>query len=414
MRRKGAAEAANDSPLIDDSKPAAVWVDVAKLKPWAKNPKKHGEPSVESIMKSIQTFGWGAPLLAREEDGELIAGHGRVIAAERLGIKRVPVRYLNLSERLAHGLALADNKVAEKSRWDGQLLPQVLEEQRVDVRVFEATGFDYEEWYPEKQATDEDHVPETPKEPNAQAGDVWQCGNHLVICGDSHRDEVRALAGLKTGMVDLVVTDPPYAMYGSSTGIGADITDDKMVKPFFEKTFMVIAEHLKEFGHVYSCCDWRSWARVWDAATRAMIAPKNCIIWDKGDQGMGSMYQQCHEFVFFGARTPPPRSMKSTTKKGHRMVRGKSNMFRAGRVTGDERQSNAAKPVSLFRYCIENSSDEGALVVDFFGGSGTTMIACEQTKRRCISFDINPRECDKMVARWEKTTNRTAQKRKAA
>lgn len=407
-RKKAAAEVA--PMLIDESKPAAVWMDLDKLRNWKNNPKKHTTPDIAAIAKSIQTFGWGEPILAREEDNEIIAGHGRVLAADQLGIKRGPVRLMSLSERLAHGLALADNKVAEGSRWDKELLPIVLEEQRVDVRVFEATGFSYEDWFPEdKPAVDEDALPDAPKEPIVKEGDMWRCGQHVVVCGDCHRPEVLALA-LKPSSVDLVVTDPPYANYGTSTGIGADIADDKMVRPFFERTFMIIGEHVKEFGHVYVCCDWRSWARIWESANRAQIVPKNMIVWDKGDQGMGSMYQQCHELVYFGARTPPPKSMRSTTKKGTRMVRGKSNVFRANRPSGEERQHNAAKPVAMIRYFIENSSDEGDLVVDFFGGSGTTMIACEQTKRRCIVFDIKASECDKMILRWEKVAGAKARK----
>lgn len=410
MARKQSTTAAAPT-IIDDSKPAAVWVDIAKLKPWIKNPKKHSNADIEAIAKSMQVFGFGEPILAREEDGEIIAGHGRLLAAERLGIKKVPVRYRDLSERLAHALAIADNKLAENSKWDKQLLPVVLEEQRVDVRVFEATGFKFEEWFPEaKPETNEDDVIESPKEPIVRDGEVWQCGDHLVVCGDSLKDEVRALVGLKQHAVDLIVTDPPYANFGTSSGIGADITDDKMIRPFFDRVFMVMAGHLKEFSHAYVCCDWRSWARIWDNAVRAQMRPSNCIVWDKGNQGMGSMYQQCYELVGFFVRTPPPKAMKSTTKKGHRMIQGKPNIFRAGRVTGEERQHNAAKPVEMFRYFIENSSDEGQLVVDFFGGSGTTMVAAEQTKRRCITFDMEARECDKMILRWEKVTGRKGRK----
>jgi DNA modification methylase len=405
MARKKVAE--QSALTLDDSGPAAEWVEVSKLKPWIKNPRAHSDADVESIIKSIRAFGWGEPLLARKEDGELIAGHGRVLAAERLGIKRVPVRYMDLSERLAHGLALADNKVAEKSRWDKELLPVALEEQRVDVRVFEATGFSFEEHYPEdKPVVDEDAVPEAPKVPITKLGDVWQCGDHLVVCGDSFRPETRAMAALQR--VDLVVTDPPYGIFGSSTGIGTDITDEKMVRPFYEQTFAIIAEHLKDFGHAYTCCDWRSYAIVWDASKRMRCIPKNLIVWDKGDQGMGSMYQQCYELVAFFAKTPPPKGMKSTSKKGHRVIKGKPNVFRAHRVSGEERQHNAAKPVAMFRYFMENSSDEGQLVVDFFAGSGTMLIAAEQTKRRSVSFDIEPSECDKMILRWQKLTGRTA------
>lgn len=394
---------------LDESNPAAQWEDVDKLKPWIKNPKDHRK-NVPDIVTSMKTFGVGRPIIARKANREIIAGHGELLAAEMLGIRRMPVRYVDLEERLAHGLSLADNRIQEKSGYVKDTLLEALSEQRVDVPTFQATGFNYEDYFGEKKIKPgEDDIPQAPKKPTTKLGDVWKCGEHLVVCGDSFNPKVRALV-LTDKLVDLVVTDPPFAIYGSSTGIGADIADDKMIQPFMDSVMMTIGTHLKEFGHGYVCCDWRSWATLWNAARHHSLAVKNKIIWDKGNQGMGSMYQQCYEETMFLARVPPPKAMTSTTKRGHRLVQGKSNVIRINRPTGEDRKSNAAKPVELFRYFIENSSDEGETVVDFFCGSGTTLIAAEQTKRKAILFDVEPTEVDKTVLRWELATERKAQR----
>jgi hypothetical protein len=392
---------------LDESKPAAQWEDVSVLRAWIKNPRDH-KKNVAEIMTSVQTFGWGRAVTARLADKEIIAGHGAVLAAEQLGIKRIPVRYLDLEERLAHGMSLADNQIATKSTYKKDTLLEALSEQRSHIPTFTATGFKYEDFFGEKKPKPgEDDIPAAPKTPISKVGDVWKCGQHFVVCGDSFDEKVRALV-LKKKLVDCVVTDPPFAIYGSSSGIGKDIADDKMVMPFFDQTAMIIATHLKEFGHAYVCCDWRSWSALWGAVRHHQLAGKNMIVWDKGNQGMGAMYQQCHELAMFLARVPPPKAMVTTTKHGHRTIHGKANVMRINRPTGEDRQHNAAKPVELFRYFIENSTDEGDTVVDFFCGSGTTLIAAEQTNRKSISFDLEPVEVDKTVLRWEAATERKA------
>jgi|ERR1700722_11265221 len=394
---------------LDESNPAAQWEDVSKLRAWIKNPKDH-KKNLPDIVLSMQTFGWGRPVVARLADCEIIAGHGAILAAEQLGITRAPIRFVDLEERLAHGLALADNRIQEKSGYNKPNLLEALAEQRGHVPTFQATGYKYEDYFGEKKPpAGEDDIPEAPKTSHTKVGDVWKCGEHLVVCGDSFDAKIRSLA-LSTKLVDVIVTDPPYAIYGSSTGIGADIADDKMIRPFMDRVAMIIATHLKEFGHAYVCCDWRSWSSLWDSVRHHQLAGKNMIVWDKGNQGMGAMYQQCHELTMFLARVPPPKAMTSTTKRGQRVIHGKSNVMRIDRPRGEDRKHNAAKPVELFRNFIENSTDEGETVVDFFCGSGTTLIAAEQTKRKAILFDLEPVEVDKTVLRWEGLTNRKAKK----
>jgi DNA modification methylase len=208
---------------------------------------------------------------------------------------------------------------------------------------------------------------------------------------------------------DLVCTDPPFAIYGSSTGIGADIADDKMVRPFFERVLKQLARVVPDFGHIYVFCDWRSWGAIWDSAKRAQLSPKNLLVWDKGNGGLGGMYANCHELVGFFAKLPPPKSMKSGKEAGERCVFA-PNILRYARASGEERNHNASKPVELVRELIRNSSDKGAVVLDLFNGGGTTLIACEREGRRYRGLDIEPREVDKTIRRWEKLTGGRAER----
>lgn len=398
---------------IDTSEPAAYWVPIEKLKRWVKNPRKN-KRAVAAAVASIKEFGFGAPLVAQYPEGgvedadeiPMIAGDTRIQAAEILGIKFLPVRCLKISTKKAHALGIADNKVGEFAVWDKPLLDEGLTEFKDNIPMFEATGFKYVDYFPDKPTVAPDTIPAPPPAPITKLGEVWQLGEHVLICGDSFDAKIRDRV-LRDKPIDLVVTDPPYAMYGSSTGIGSDIADDKMVRPFFEQMFRLIEFHTKEFAHAYVCCDWRSWAAITESARKTQMVAKNVLVWDKGNSGLGSMYAMTHEFIGFFAHQSKQTGLRSTTKKGHRTVLG-PNVIRHNRVQGEERQHNAAKPVEMFKGFINNSSDEKQLVVDFFAGSGTTLIACEYTKRRAIVFEIEPACCDIIIARWEKLVSRKA------
>jgi DNA modification methylase len=229
------------------------------------------------------------------------------------------------------------------------------------------------------------------------------------MCGDSTRDEDvdRLLDGRS---VAAVIEDPPYAIYGSSTGIASDVADDKMVRPFFTAIMRQARRILIPFGHVYVHTDWRSWSSLWEGAKLAGLTPKNCIVWDKGDGGIGSMWSQCHEMIGFFANTPPQLSTRSGRKSGERMVHGRSNIQRFSRVRGSERLHNSAKPLGLLREMINASTEPGDLIFDGFGGSGSVLVACEAEGRGCRAVEIDPRWCDVIVRRWEDFTGLKAER----
>jgi DNA modification methylase len=211
---------------------------------------------------------------------------------------------------------------------------------------------------------------------------------HRILCGDSTlaEDLARLLDGAS---IDMVLTDPPYAIYGSSTGVDSDVADDKMVRPFFERVLQVCRSALKDLGHCYVCCDWRSWAAIWDSAKRAGMSPKNCIVWDKNTPGLGSQYSNGHEFVGFFSKMPP--KLMNGTSRDHQRLILRPNVIRSNRPTGDERRHNAAKPRPLFEELITNSSDVRESVLDLFGGSGTTTICAESLGRVSYTMEIEPK-----------------------
>lgn len=235
-----------------------------------------------------------------------------------------------------------------------------------------------------------------------QTGQLWQLGPHRLLVGDSFN--VDNLDRLFEGAeADAVITDPPFAIYGSSTGIGADIADDMMVRPFFANVVRACRARTKWFGHVYMFCDWRSWSGIWDAARREALSPANCLVWDKGGGGLGGMFANCHELIGFFVKVPPATAMRSTSARGQRMVY-KPNIQRFNRAHGADRLHNAAKPLDLLGELIEAGTDDGQLVFDPFCGSGSTLIACGRSGRRCYTLDAQPKWAAVTLERWHLET----------
>lgn len=390
------------------------FAKLAELHENPRNPKT--DHDVRRIVASLQAFGWGRPVAYRRATGELEAGHGTTLAARSLGLEEVPAVALEHDEGEALGYAIADNKTAEGSRWREDVLAEELA--RRDAATFDALGFDPGE--AERilaLVRSSDDLPPTPRrkkknkpdetvKPTATAelGDLWILGSHRLAVGDCFGAATRR-ALLEGEAVPLVFTDPPFAIYGSSSGIGADIADDRMVRPFFRRLAQIIAEETRIWGHVYVCCDWRSWPAVYDSF-RNRLAPKNLVVWDKGGGGLGSTYANTYELVGFFARLPPPKTMRSTEERGQRQVYA-PNLVRVNRASGEARNHNAAKPVDLVSIFLENSSDPGDVVLDLFGGGGSTLEAAERTGRRARLVEINPDNADKIIERWAKLTGGT-------
>lgn len=390
--------------------PAAIYYPVSQLVPWDANPREN-DPTVDEIARSIERFGWGRPLVVQASRKLIIAGNTAFKAAKKLRRGVVPVRFVNLPDGEAEAYALADNKISEISKWKDGALNQLLANMQKAGTKLEGLGFSGKELgkrlgRQEQTEQREFDEPKKPTNPKTRPGDLYALGEHRLICADSFEPDTFAklLGDVKARAV---VTDPPYAIYGSSTGVSADIADDNMVRPFFESIMKTAFSLCDFFAHIYICCDWRSFPAIWEAAKRAALAPKNLIVWDKGNSGLGSNYANGYELAAFFAKLPPMTAMKSTATRGQRQIH-RSNVFRHNRVSGEERNHNAAKPVALFEEFVVNSTDEGDAVVDMFAGGGTLAIACEKQKRRAFMVEKDPGYCDVIVQRWEKFTGKAA------
>lgn len=395
-----------------------------ELLPFAQNAREHTDEQVAQIARSIERFGFTSPILIGR-DGYVIAGHGRLLAAKLLELETVPtVRLEHLSEEQARALRLADNRLAELSTWDGDKLAEELRqlgELNVELDGLGWTGEDLERLFGEHVDPEQDEAApaaedleaeEAPIDPPLETpitrpGDVWRLGNHRVVCGDSLLGESLEVA-LEGSKAAAIVTDPPYAIYGSSSGVSSSVTDDKITRPFFRGIVELAQRATARFAHVYVFCDWRSAASIFDATKGSHIEPKNLLVWDKGGAGLGSFYANTHELVWLLVHCPKQNTMRSTkSDTGHRSV-FHPNVLRAQRPRGEERLHNAAKPVDLLSTLITNSTEAGDLVLDAFGGSGSTLIACELTGRRCATIEIEPGTVDVIVRRWQRRTGQIA------
>ena len=392
-------------------KTAAVFVDVKALTPWAKNPRKN-DPAVKAVADSIKRFGFGAPLLARQANGEIIAGHTRLKAAIKLGLTEVPVRYLDLTESEAHALALADNKVGELAEWDDAVLAEVLKGMAEAGDNIEGLGWssnDIQKMITEP-GTEDGEVMEPPAEPITKPGNLWLLGNHRLLCGDSTKaeDVERLMAGAKA---ELMVTDPPYGVKLDQSWRDKAL-GDKAMGPGNRN---VVANDDK--------ADWtETWslfggdvAYVWHAGKFSdvvMASLRNAgfeicqqLIWNKSVMVMGrSDYHFKHEPCWYAVRKGRSHGWIGDRKQTTVIDAKSPNHIMSG---SDEEKTNhpTQKPVECMAYLMRNHDGS---VYDPFLGSGTTLIAAEQLGRKCYGMELSPAYCDVIINRWETLTGKKA------
>ncbi len=408
--------------------PEVQWLDPATLTPDAGNPRSIDPENRERLRTLLDRFGFVENLVLNRKTGELISGHQRRALALELGIDRVPVMVVDLDEPEARALrtskaASSSRRTASRSRGPAALGARVIQGDRLDLTAFDASeltafGFPPETSDPDTEAVSftatrgrEGDTGERPGESETEPGDVWELGDHRVVCADSFTLDVR---GLNEGPVDLVLTDPPFAIFGSSTGVASDVTDDRMVRPFFAALARRAALALPPHGHAYVHCDWRSWAALWEGFRMGGLAVRNMVVWDKGGAGLGSNFANTHELVAFAHYVPKASNTFDNRRNSEYRPVYASNVVRVNRPQGADRLHNAAKPVALLETLIEASTDEGATILDLFAGSGSTLIAAENVGRRAIVVDIDGPWCDVIVERWRKLTGKKGRRKKGA
>ena len=385
------------------------------LKSDHKNARRRTDRSSDLIKESLQRYG-AARSIVIDEDNRILAGNGTIDGAKAAGIRRVriiesegdeviAVRRTGLSEEQKVGLALADNRTADLSEWDLEMLHRLSEEHELDP-WFNQNDLDellnVVEVDPVEGNTDPDAVPDAPEEPITKPGDLWVLGNHRLLCGDSTNPQ--HLQRLMDGQpADLWLTDPPYNVdYEGGTGL--KIQNDNMAdgefRQFLCDVYSTANQVLKPGAAFYI---WHADSEGYNfrgAAQDNGWKVRQCLIWLKSSLVMGRQdYQWKHEPCLYGWTDGAAHTWNSDRKQTTILE------FDKPRKNG---QHPTMKPVDLFQYQIDNSTKPNQLVLDSFGGSGTTIIACERIRRHARLMELDPAYCDVIVQRWSEFTGKDA------
>jgi DNA modification methylase len=387
---------------------------VDRLIPYARNARTHSPEQVAQIAASIAEFGWTNPILVGA-DGVVIAGHARLLAARKLGISDVPVIVLDhLSDSQRRALVIADNRLALNAGWDEEMLRVELEALREDEFNLDLLGFGVDEMdalLAEPEAaiagnTDDDAVPETPETAVTVPGDVWLLGDHRLLCGDATQIDAveKVMAG---GLADMVFTDPPYNVnYGATMkdklrGKKRKIANDNLgdgFEQFLRDACTNILTVTK--GAVYICMSSSELHTLQKAFRDAGGHWSTFVIWAKNTFTMGrSDYQRQYEPILYGWKEGSDHFWCGARDQG-------DVWFVKKPVSNDLHPT--MRPVELVERAIRNSSKSRDTVLDPFGGSGSTLIACEKAGRQARLIELEPKYCDVIVRRWEEFSGKQA------
>jgi DNA modification methylase len=382
------------------------FVRVENLIPYARNSRTHSDAQVAQIAASIKEFGFTNPVLIDQENG-IIAGHGRVLAAQKLNLKDVPCLRLGyLTEIQKRAYVIADNKLALNAGWNDEMLALEFSELAEFEFDVELTGFTQEEidalmpQQIEEGLTDEDAVPELPKEPVTKVGDVWILGNHRLMCGDS--TSIDAVDKLMDGnKAHLLHTDPPYGVSYDGKGGSKDwemIKNDAVVGDglvdFLVAAFNCANANLEEKAAWYIWHGYKGTREFYEALHLAGKDPGAQIVWVKNGLGtMWSNYRPKHECAIY---------VSGEFYGGY----DQSTVWNVSRERDYVHPTQ--KPLELVEKALQNSSKTGQLVLDLFGGSGSTLIACEKTNRKARLMELDPKYVDVIVKRWQDFTGKIA------
>lgn len=373
--------------------------DVSELIPYVRNARTHSEAQVSQIAASIREFGFLSPILVAE-DNTILAGHGRLAAALKLGLKKVPcVKENHLTETQKRAYIIADNKLSLNAGWDSELLAVELSELEGADFNLDLLGFDEAElssiFDADKDVSDDDFdVEKELEEPCfSKTGDMWTLGKHRVICGDATKLETFKTL-LEDTKVNLVVTDPPYNVNyeGSAGKIKNDNMEDDKFYQFLFNSFVNMEQAMADDASIYVFHADTEGLNFRKAFQDAGFYLSGCCIWKKPSLVLGrSPYQWQHEPCLYGWK-----------KKGkHKWYAGRKETsvweFEKSKKNADH---PTMKPIALLAYPIKNSSMTNSLVLDPFAGSGSTLIACEQTGRVCYAIELDEKYCDVIVKRY--------------
>lgn len=407
--------------------------DVDALSPYEGNARTHSKKQIKQIADSIERFGFTNPVLVSDR-GEIIAGHGRVEAAKLLGIRKVPtlaLSHLSSAERRAY--VLADNKLALNAGWDTEILAielQGLIDLDIDPTI---TGFSLAEVDfaldaafdadPDSQDNPENQVPEPLDQTVVQRGEVWLLGRHRLVCGDAREaaDYDRLLDGES---VDMVFTDPPYnvAIDGNVCGKGSvkhrefamasgEMSDADFTE-FLMQSLGSVASRMRDGAIAFVCMDWRHMGEVLAAGKASFTELKNLVVWNKTNGGMGTFYRSKHELIFVFKKGSAPHVnsfVLGETGRNRTNVWDYAGISSISSTRDDELEMHpTVKPVALVADAIRDCSKRGDIILDAFGGSGSTLIAAEKTGRAARLIEFDEAYCDTIIRRWQNFTGKKA------
>ena len=398
-------------------------IEIDKVIPYHNNPRK--DQAVDKVASSINEYGFQQPIVV-DKNMVVIVGHTRLLASKKLGLTKVPVFIADLSETKAKAYRIADNRLNEDSNWDMDLLSleitDLLDQNfNIDTLGFDSAELDKILENDKEYFTDEDEVPEPPEEPTAKLGDIYELGSHRLMCGDATiLETVHKL--MDNNLADLILTDPPYNVnYGGgrargSTPKGAvvkahgEILNDKMSPEDFDKfissTFENYNKSTKELSSIYVFHpDTKTEAKITFERFFAEYFKKSAtLIWNKGHAGLGyADYRPSHEPILYGWKEG---------KGSHYWCGDKTKKTVLDYSKGSTQAyvHPTQKPVNLLEELIINSTKGQDIILDFFGGSGSTLIASEKANRKCFMMELDPKYVDVIIKRFENFTKIKAKK----
>ena len=403
---------------------------VADLELDARNPRQHSERQVKQLAASIQEFGFVMPVVV-DDRGRVVIGHGRVLAAKKLGMPRIPVVEIrHLSEAQLKALRIADNKLGQNAHWDERLLAENFLELKALDRDFDLsiTGFslpeiDFAIQKLSEPLVQDDDASSATGVSVCQAGDVWELGGHRVHCGDA-TSEVAFERFMKDERADVVFVDPPYnvPIDGHVSGNGkvrhrefaqgaGELTREEFIG-FLTGCCTLLKNYSTNGAIHFVCIDWKHLDELLTAGHEVYTELKNIVAWVKSSAGMGSLYRSQHELIcVFKSGTGRHINNVELGKNG----RNRSNVWHYDSAGTEARKGNnvlelhpTVKPVQLVMDALLDCSNRGDIVVDSFLGSGTTLLAAERTGRICRGIELDPLYVDTSIRRWQNLTGQDA------
>ena len=391
---------------------------IGSLKPNPKNARKHSPGQVKALANSIKQFGFTSPVLV-DGDGLILAGHGRLEAAKALGLKRVPViKLADLSAEEARAYTLADNKLGDRSTWDlDKLKVELGELASIDIDFdVSLTGFEVGEvdaLLGSPAPLDDGPVPsENEVSAVSKLGDLWEVGEHRLLCGDA-LDQKAIKRLLDKERAALVFTDPPYNVkirkvvgkgkvkHQEFAMASGEMTPDQFTS-FLEQFLAIAVKSCRNGALLFVCMDWRHMRELLGAAEKSDLELKNLCVWEKSNAGMGSLYRSAHELIFVFKKGCAKHI--NNVQLG-RMGRNRTNVWHYEGVNSFARGADlklhpTVKPLQMAVDVICDGSDRGDIVLDQFGGSGTTLLAAQEVGRRARVVELDPRYVDVALKRY--------------